>query len=75
MRVDNTSSPGISGHKCGLCRWDLTNRDCVRQEMPGAPTAGAGCRGPAGKLRAGKGSPKAAPLNSILVTKCSERSW
>ncbi len=75
MRVDYTSSPGVSGHKCGLCRWDLTTRDCVRQETPGAPTAGAGSRGPAEKLRAGKGSPEAAPLNSILVIKCFERSW
>jgi hypothetical protein len=38
MRVD-TSSPGVSGHKCGLCL-GLTTRDGLRQghqgpRMPG----------------------------------------
>jgi hypothetical protein len=50
MRAD-ASSPGVSGHKCGRCRWGLTTRDGVRQEAPGALSAGTGHKGPAEKLR------------------------
>lgn len=54
MRTEK-SSPGVSDNKSGQSRWDLRTRDGLRQETPGAPTAGAGGKGPAEKLRAGKG--------------------
>jgi hypothetical protein len=67
----NPSSPGVSGHKCGLCRWDLTTRDSVRQETPGGRTAGAGSKGPAEELmvEGWEGPPKAAQLNSYRRNK------
>ena len=67
MRAE-TSSPDVSGHKCGHCRWDLTTRDSVRQETPGVPTAGAGSKGPAEEelgAEGWEGPPKAAQLNSF----------
>jgi hypothetical protein len=53
MRAE-TSSPGVSGHKCGHRRWSLTTRDRVRQETPGGRTAGTGDKGSTEKLRTGK---------------------
>lgn len=41
MRAD-TSFPGVSEYKSGLCRWGLTTRDGVRHETPGALSAGTG---------------------------------
>lgn len=35
MRAKTSSSLGVSGQKCGQCRWGLTTRDGVRQETPG----------------------------------------
>jgi len=35
-----SSSPGVSGHKCGPCRWSLATRDGVRQGPQGPK-----CRG------------------------------
>lgn len=61
MRVE-ASSPGVLGHKCGQCRLGLTTRDGVRQETPGARTAGTGGKGPAEKLSKWEGPPKAAHL-------------
>jgi hypothetical protein len=76
MRIDS-SSPGASGTQCGPRRWSLTTRDGVRQGAPGVPAAGAGFRGSAERLRAEHLSwaAEGGPLNSILVTKCFERSW
>ena len=48
-----TSSPGVSGPKCGQCL-GLTTRDSVRQETPGAPMPGLDVKA-AEKLRAGQG--------------------
>jgi hypothetical protein len=76
MRFDS-SSPGASGTQRGPRRWSLTTRDSVRQGAPGGPAAGAGYRGSAERLRTeplGRAA-EGGPLNSILVTKCSERSW
>jgi hypothetical protein len=75
MRFDS-SSPGASGTQCGPRRWSLTTRDGVRQGAPGGPAAGAGEKGSAERLRAELLSLAAegGPLNSILVTKCSEGS-
>jgi hypothetical protein len=64
-----TSSPGVSGQQRGLCRWGLTTRDGVRQETPGAPTAGTGSKGPAEKAACWEGPPKAAQLNSYRRNK------
>ncbi len=61
MRV-HKSSPGVSGHKCQQSRWGLRTGDGVRQETPGARTAGTGGKGPAEKLSSWEGPPKAAHL-------------
>jgi hypothetical protein len=55
MRI-NTSSLASRALSAGSVRWGLTTRDSVRQEAPGALTAGAGGKGPAEMLglRTGK---------------------
>ena len=49
MRIE-TSSPGVLCHKCQQSRWGLRTGDGVRQETPGALTAGTGGKGPAEDL-------------------------
>jgi len=58
-----SSSPGVSGHKSGPCRWSLTTRDGVRQGRQGPFNAGTGGKGSAEKLSNWAGTPKAAQLN------------
>ena len=58
----NQEFPGVSGHKCQQSRWGLRTGDGVRQEAPGARSAGTGGKGPAEKLTSWEGPPKAAQL-------------
>lgn len=62
------SSPGVSGHKCQQSRWGLRTGDGVRQETPGARTAGTGGKGPAEKLSAENwgGDAEGGPLNLFI---------
>ncbi len=65
MRI-NTSSPGVSGHKCGAMSVGPDNpATAYGRRHQGPLTAGAGERGPAEKLEDGnwEGRPKAARLN------------
>jgi hypothetical protein len=69
MQIES-SSPGVLGPQCGQrpVGPDVPRRRTARDAR--GLCAGAGGKGPAEKLRAGswKGPPKAAQLNSYIVT-------
>jgi hypothetical protein len=69
---NSTSSLASLGLKCQQSRWGLRTGDGVRQETPGARTAGTGGKGPAEKLSNWGGPPKAAQLNLSITNKCTE---